>query len=438
MGGDSPGCGVGPADSAGAPSVEGADSVDSVHSPAAELTPSATQTEIDGLSRTTERVSLTDQDDSPGLGSWDGEGFDDDAVFDRTDEKWDAILRDCPCCSAVMQDLWGFSGSALYTAEGEEAADRSPARSDWHGDVRRIVADETHSLILVGLIHQFGDDKQSRAFMSALGRWIINTHIMPRIIVVEGRVPEVSDVRDGRPTDRAEIGDAAYAAFLEGIQIMTLEEDNATQARAVAETRDPEVVFAYYVSRNQPQIYQPEIPVEERPDPDERMRYFAEQFAFLLEPGLDPVEEYVRIMQELYPDRDLAHPFSEEQVDLMLTETVAVITSDQPESPMQDVAGAVNARRDVAAATTLVALRQQGYAVFAVIGDPHVNKVVRMVPELKDQVIYPLVEGEGLPRHHGDVFGYKIPDLEHLTLAQVLELPEEVLPPDHRYPGMGL
>ncbi|MEU1986073.1 hypothetical protein [Nocardia sp. NPDC019395] len=306
---------------------------------------------------------------------------------------------------------------AADTADGLEEAARKRLSSIFDNKVQaRLTSGEgdrrSHWLLYAGdnvyasTVHNKNYNlAQSRALMWHLDEWIRATAGKKRIIIVEGRVPDVPagfrKVYDSLlervfASERGEVAAIVLKGKVERVKVVSGEEGEGLQFAALLQNHRPEHVLGYYVLRQMPQALAARKKALDAGEPaldmDTYLSETLDRFAPHMPKGMDARHTFNDLMAREYAHTGFDGQFREGDEHWLMRETNDPAIKGA-ETPVQEVSLECNQRRDKHFAELYQNLVDEGYAVFGQFGDIHKLDVPPKIRALDDSTAVELPGG---------------------------------------------
>lgn len=248
------------------------------------------------------------------------------------------------------------------------------------------------------------DLPQSGALVSHLGNWLEATRGKKRIMIVEGRVPDpempaafrtISDdlLRRVFASDRGEVAAFVLKGKVDGVKVVSGEENEAFQFTELLRNHRPEHVLGYYVLRQMPQglaarkqaIEMGKSRIElERHDMDKYLNETLDRFAPNMPEGMNARQTFDDLMSREYAHTGFNGKFRAGDEHWLMRETNDPAVTGGVESPVQKVSLECNQRRDNHFAKLFQEKVDEGYAVFGQFGIIHLLDVAPKIRALDE------------------------------------------------------
>ncbi|MGW1739625.1 hypothetical protein ACWCPQ_12530 [Nocardia sp. NPDC001965] len=315
------------------------------------------------------------------------------------------------------------AGSAVNTAvDILEAASRKRIESVYRARVQaRLTSEEgeqrSHWLVSRGdnvyaaTVHNKNYDlPQSQALIRHLDDWLDATFGKKRIMIVEGRVPDPEmpsafrKAYDGLlkrafASERGEVAALVLKGKVNGVEVITGEEDQAFQFAELLRNHRPEHVLGYYVLRQMPQalaarkqaIKMGKSRLElEQYDMGKYLDETLDRFAPYMPERTDVRQMFDDLMSREYAHTGFSGKFKEGDEHWLMKETNDPAVTGKAESPVQKVSFECNQRRDRHFANLFQEKADEGYAVFGQFGIIHLLDVAPKIRALDNAALIEL------------------------------------------------
>jgi len=256
---------------------------------------------------------------------------------------------------------------------------------------RLVIADNN---VFAATVHNKDWDlRQSKELIGRLDDWLAATDKTKRIIIVEGRVPDVPAgfrkvtehlLRSTFASERGEGAAIVLKGKVAGVDVISGEENEGHQFAELLRNNRPEHVLGYYVLRQMPQA----LAAQEKNGIDMAayLNDTIDRFAPHMPEGVDARQAFTELMAREYSQVGFTGVFRTADEPWLMHQTNDPGVNGVADTPVQQVALECNQRRDAHFAQLFQEKVDEGYAVFGQYGVIHYRDIKPNIAALDDGV----------------------------------------------------